>query len=68
MTGDVFLRSVGAGTRGAVEIGHKTKQSEAAQAIPELAAAIPLVMKHWPPERVDALRREEQRQEAAMKG
>lgn len=41
--GDVVLRGLALGTRGAKDIAKATDNAEAAQAIPELAAALPLI-------------------------
>ncbi len=50
VTGDVLIRAVGVGSRGIAQIGKRTKDVQAADAIPALAGALPLVLRPLAPE------------------
>ncbi len=45
VTGDVLIRALGVGTRGAAQIAKSAKNAQPADAIPTLAGAMPLVLR-----------------------
>jgi hypothetical protein len=45
VSGDVLIRALGVGTRGAAQIGKATQDGAAANAIPVLAGSLPLVLR-----------------------
>ncbi len=49
VTGDALIRALAVGTRGVAQLGKTTKDAQAADAIPALAGAVPLVLRPLQP-------------------